>query len=133
MKKLITLAACATLAACSQAEAPAEEEAAVEAPAEESMVGTYDATWADGTVRTTTIDADGNFVNMEGDTEIGRGTVAAVNGQTCFNSAEEGSAPVCYTDSEPAEDGSWVATADDGTEVTVMKRAEEAAAEEAAE
>ncbi len=132
MKKLIVLASCVALAACSKGEAPAEPDAEVtaEAPAEEeSMAGTYDATYPDGTKRTTTIDAEGNFVNYDGETEVGRGTVAMVNDQTCFNSAEEGSAPVCYTDGEPAEDGSWVATADDGTEVTVMKRAEEAAAE----
>jgi len=133
MKKFVTLAACAALAACSQAEAPAEEEAAVEAPAEESMAGTYDATNADGTTTTTVIDADGNFTTTSGDEELASGTVVATNDQTCFNSSEEGSAPVCYTDGEPAEDGSWVATADDGTELTVSRRAEEAAAEEAAE
>ncbi len=133
MKKLIAIAGAAALAACSQGEAPAEEDAnaaAAEAPAEEeSMAGTYDVTAADGTVTATTIDADGNYTVTAGDEQVASGTVAVTNGQTCFNSSEEGSAPECWTDGEPAEDGSWVATSDDGETVTVKKREEEAAAE----
>lgn len=126
MKKLIAIAGCAILAACSQGEAPAEQEtvvAAEEAPAEDSMAGSYDVTASDGSVSTTTIDADGNYVTTSADgTETERGTMVQTNGQTCFNSAVEGSAPDCWTDGEPAADGSWVATSDAGETVTVMKR-----------
>ena len=126
MKKLIAIAGFAALAACSQGEAPAEQEtvaATEEAPAEDSMAGTYDVTASDGSVSTTTIDADGNYVTTSADgTETERGTMVQTNGQSCFNSAEEGSAPDCWTDGEPAADGSWVATSDAGETVTVMKR-----------
>lgn len=132
MKKIIVLAGCAVLAACSGGETPAEPDAetmTAEAPAEDSMAGTYDVTNADGSTGTTTIDADGNYTSTAADGTVATGTVARVNGQTCFNSSEEGSAPDCWTDGEPAADGSWVATSDDGVKVTVRQRAEEAAAE----
>lgn len=134
MKKLTMIAGCVSLAACSGADAPAEGEAetgteavTAEATAAEGLLGTYEVTNADGTVGTTTFDAEGGYVSMANGAETGRGTVAMVNGQTCFNSAEEGSAPECWTDGEPAEDGSWVSTSDDGETVTVKKMAEAAA------
>lgn len=132
MKKLTMIAGCVSLAACSGADAPAEGEAdteivSAEAPASEGLLGTYEVTNADGTVGTTTFDAEGGYISMADDAETGRGTVAMVNGQTCFNSAEEGSAPECWTDGEPAEDGSWVSTSDDGETVTVKKMAEASA------
>jgi len=130
MKKIMTLAACAALAACSQAEAPAEEEAVVEAPVEEeSMAGAFEATAEDGSTSTTVLDADGNYTETAADGTVSSGTVAMVNGQTCFNSSEEGAAPDCWTDGEAAEDGSWVATNDDGVSVTVRKVEAAAAAE----
>lgn len=125
MKKLIALASCVALAACAQGEDDAAVEAdaatTAEAPAEESMAGTYEATMADGTVVTTIVDEDGNYVDRVDGARVEMGTVAMVNGQTCFNSSEEGSAPDCWTDGEKAEDGSWTATNDDGESVTVRK------------
>ncbi|MFZ1742480.1 MAG: hypothetical protein WAT93_06475 [Pontixanthobacter sp.] len=132
MKKLFVIAGVVALAACSKAEAPVEadktETAAAVAPAEESMAGTYDVTNADGTTGSTTVDADGNYVDMVDGKETARGTIKVTKGQTCFNSSEKGSAPECWTDGEPAADGSWVSTSDEGVKVTVKKR-EVAAAE----
>lgn len=132
MKKLILIAGCVSLAACSQGDAPAEadkEMMAAENTTEETLAGTYDSTDSQGQVSVTTIDAEGNYtVSIDG-AEVATGTAVVTKDQTCFNSAEEGAAPDCWTDGEPAEDGSWVATSDSGTTVTVMKRAEEAAAE----
>ncbi|MDN3645303.1 hypothetical protein QWY75_03660 [Pontixanthobacter aestiaquae] len=133
MKKLIVLASCVALAACSKGEAPAEPDAEVtaEAPtAEDSMAGTYESTMADGSKATTVITEDGKYTNTAADGTVTTGEVSqAANGQTCFNSSEEGSAPECWTDGEPAEDGSWVATNDDGVSVTVRKMEADAAAE----
>lgn len=132
MKKLILIAGCVSLAACSQSDAPAEAEKEMMAPeavAEDTLAGTYDATGADGVTSVTTIDAEGNYTVSVDGAEVESGTVVETASQTCFNSAEEGSAPECWTDGEPAEDGSWVATSDDGATMTVKKRAEAAAAE----
>lgn len=132
MKKLILIAGCVSLAACSQGEAPAEadkEMMAAETAAEETLVGTYDATGADGVTSVTTVDTEGNYTVTVDGAEVEAGTVVETADQTCFNSSEEGSAPECWTDGEPAEDGSWVATSDDGATMTITKRAEEAAAE----
>lgn len=127
MKKLIALAACVTLAACNNAEteAPTDDTATMttgDAPAPmaaDSMAGTYDATYADGRVTSTTIDDQGGYVTMENGAEIERGTVVETNGQTCYNSAAEGAAPKCWTQGEPAQDGSFIATSDDGEQITV--------------
>lgn len=125
MKKLIILAGCVALAACSKGEAPAETEteaaAATPAAAEDSMAGTYEATAADGSKSMTVMNADGSYTETAADGSVTTGTISMVKGQSCFNSSEEGSAPECWTDGEPAEDGSWVSTNDDGVQVTIRK------------
>lgn len=132
MKKWIALASVAALAACQQAEAPAEEEAMEEAaaPAANEGPGTFEVTYADGSVGTVTTTAEGTFTATLGD-QSGTGTVAEVDGKLCFD--PEGDDPEqptrCWTNSEPGEDGSWTSTSDDGETVTVKVAA--AAAEEA--
>lgn len=132
MKKLILIASCVSLAACSQGDAPAEadkEMMAADTTTEDTLEGTYEATGADGVSSVTTVDAEGNYTVSVDGAEVEAGTVVETATQTCFNSAEEGSAPKCWTDGEPAEDGSWVATSDDGETMTIKKRAEKAVAE----
>ena len=128
------------LGACSSepAEEPATEEtAAAEASAvtaaNGSPVGAYEATAADGTVTTTTLNADGTYtdVDAEGNT-LAAGTWAVTDGKTCFTPTTEGVTPMCYTESAPAADGSFTATPDEGEPVTVKPAAAAApAAEEA--
>lgn len=137
MKRLIPIAAAAALAACSQPaeETPAPDETAdAAAPVDTVAIsqlagpeaaGTYEVTWADGTMTTTTINADGTYVDMMDGEETAHGTWAVKEGRNCLT--PEGGAELCWTDGAPADDGSWTATAEDGTKVTVRK-AEAAAA-----
>lgn len=130
MRTIALIAAVAALSACSQgadeAPAPTETTDAMATPtapatmAAADMAGTYDVTNADGTKGTTTINADGTYVDTDADGKESMGTWAQKDGKTCFT--PEGGTEMCWTDGEPAADGSWVATADDGTTVTVMKK-----------
>ncbi|TNE47128.1 MAG: hypothetical protein EP341_09480 [Sphingomonadales bacterium] len=131
MKKLIAAASVLAIAACSQ---PAPEEEAVEEVVEEAAPavggpGTYEVTYADGSVGMLTTSEDGTFSVTLGD-QTGSGTVSEADGKVCFD--PDGDDPeqptTCWTPSAPAEDGSWTSTSDDGETVTV--RPVEAAAEE---
>ena len=131
MKKLLIAASILTLAACAepaqQEEAPvdtAEAEAPTPTVANGSPPGTYEATAADGTVVTTVINADGTYSDSASDgTVLAEGNWAVVDGKTCFTPSGEGSATMCFTESEPAEDGSFIATPDEGDPVTVRPAA----------
>lgn len=133
MKKIIAIASIAVLAACAEAEAPApeEEEVAAAEPAANEGPGTFEVTYADGSVGTLTTAEDGTFSATLGD-QSGTGAVTQEDGKICFD--PEGDDPEqptnCWTNSEVGEDGSWTSTSDDGETVTV--RRVEAAAEEAA-
>jgi hypothetical protein len=127
------------LAACSSepAEEPAVEdtaaaEAAALAAANGSPPGVYEATAADGTVTTTTLNADGTYtdVDAEGNT-VAAGTWAVTDGKTCFTPTTEGVEAMCYTETAPAADGSFTATPDEGDPVTVRPAAAAPAAEPA--
>lgn len=131
MKKWIALVSVAALAACAEAEAPAPEaaEEAVEEVAESVVVpGTYEVTYPDGSVTTTTINDDGTFSGSNAEGEAS-GTVAEVDGKACFDVEGDDEGAVCWTAGEQGEDGSFTSTADDGTVVTVKPVVEEAAAE----
>lgn len=132
MKSLVLIAATVALSACSQGgeetPAPAETTEAAAAPTDTARTsalagpdaaGTYTVTWADGTITTTVINDDGTYIDMMDGEETARGTWAVKDGRSCLT--PEGGAELCWTDSEPAADGSWTATADDGTTVTVTK------------
>lgn len=131
MRKLLLAASILTLAACTgEAPAPAEEEAVAEAPAPEGVVangspaGAYDVTNADGTTMTANINADGTYSDVAADgTVVEEGTYAVVDGKTCFTPTTEGATPMCFTESERAEDGSFTATPDEGDPVTVKPKA----------
>lgn len=129
MRKILTAMAILpfVLSACSQepAEAPAEEPSAeAAAPASGtgngSPPGAYQATAADGTVTISTINADGTYTDSDAQgAVVAEGTYAVVDGKTCFMPATEGVTPMCYTESAPGPDGSFTATGDDGSVVSV--------------
>ena len=136
MKKIANVAGMATLGACgpapTQEESAAEEMAVIEetAPtvANGSAPGTYIATAADGTEVTTVINADGTYSDTAADgTVLAEGTWAVTDGKTCFTPSVEGAATNCFTETAPAEDGSFTATPDDGEPVTVRPAAADGA------
>ncbi|KUO52967.1 MAG: hypothetical protein APF78_11560 [Sphingomonadales bacterium BRH_c3] len=122
MKRLIIATAVVALAACAE---PATEEATpvaeeTTAPAANEGPGTFEVTYADGSVGTVTTTEEGTFTAILGD-ETGSGTVTEQDGKLCFD--PEGDDPEqptrCWTNSEVGEDGSWTSTSDDGETVTV--------------
>jgi len=134
MKNLVLIAAAIALSACSQkadeTPAPTGTDDAAAAPAATARTsalaradaaGAYTVTWTDGTVTTTTINADGTYVDTMDGEETAHGIWAVKEGQSCLT--PEGGAEVCWTDGAPGADGSWTATAGDGTTVTVVKEA----------
>lgn len=128
MKKLIAAASVLAIAACAEP-APTEEaveEVVEEAAAEPGGPGTYEVTYADGSVGMLTTSEDGTFSATLGD-EAGSGTVTEVDGKVCFDADGDEEGATCWTNSEVAEDGSWTSTSDDGETVTV--RMVDAAAE----
>jgi hypothetical protein len=129
MKKLVLLAALAALSACSQkadeskepATAPAETAAPAAAGDSGTAPGTYDVKMADGTMGTTTINADGTYADTDAKGKVVKGMFAHHDGKDCFD--PEGDEPgMCWAISKPATDGSFTATADDGTVVTVTPK-----------
>lgn len=129
MRKLMMIAAPLALAACTS-EAVEEEVVEEEAMADEAeamttsngtAAGTYDVTMEDGTVGVSTLNADGTSQSFDGEGNVVQeATWEVVDGQTCFTSeSEEGAETECWTESEPAEDGSFTATNADGETVTV--------------
>ena len=134
MQKLIALAAALALAACGDR---AEEEASSDTAAADStaqasspapaasqaatgdMAGKYEITFADGTVMTETINADGTYVDLMNGEET-RGQWRMDGQRSCFD--PEGAAPEeCYTSSAPGSDGSFTVTGADGEKATVRK------------
>ena len=129
MKRFAVLIGVAALAACNQ-EAPVAEETAepaAEAPvtvANGTPVGTFTVTNADGSTTTATINADGTYADSDADGKVTEeGNWAVTDGKTCFTPTTEGATAMCYTESAPAEDGSFTATPDEGDPVTVKPAA----------
>ncbi|QZD89659.1 hypothetical protein K3148_12775 [Qipengyuania aurantiaca] len=135
MKKLMVVAACGMLAACgsNEAEEPVEP-IETTAPAGTTdtatagqMAGTYEMTMDDGTVVRQQVNADGTYVDtdLEGN-ELERGTWRQQGDQLCYDDA--GADPeVCWTGGTPGADGSFEATATDGTSITVRRVQDEPA------
>lgn len=129
MKKIVLLAALSMLAACSQKTEEKKETPAgpvaetAPAPAADSGTapGTYDVKMADGTMGTTTINADGTYVDTDAKGKQVKGLFAAHDGKDCFD-PEGDEMGMCWAVSKPAADGSFTATADDGTVVTVTPK-----------
>jgi len=138
MKRLILIAGLSGLVALSGCSKPddsamdnanepianeANEMAPVETAASESPVGTYDVKMADGTMGTTTINADGTYSDTGPDGKVVSGTFTRKDGKDCFDPEGDG-AELCWTSSAPGADGSFTSTAADGTTVTVTPKAE---------
>ena len=132
MKKLVLIAAVAALSACSQKadEAPATVGNATEvAPAvgvaPEGWTGfepaTYYVTGADGNKVTFVIKDEGSFSVTDAAGKVTNGSFVMKDGKGCFTPA--GGKTMCWKNDAPGADGSWSATADDGTKSTVMKKA----------
>lgn len=133
MKKLLLLAGIAALSACSQkaeepkenAAAPVENTATATAATTESPTsapGDYDVKMPDGSMASTTINADGTYVDTEADGKQVKGKFYGKNGKDCFD--PDGDEPeMCWTVSPAAADGSFTAKSDDGKmQVTVSPK-----------
>jgi hypothetical protein len=123
MKKCAILLAVTALAACSSEPAPEPSPTPSETTAAVSdTVGTYEVTAADGTTFTAAVNADGTYADTGADGVVFEsGTWTETDGKTCFT-ATDGDVD-CYTIGEPAEDGSVVATPDEGDPITIKKTA----------
>lgn len=128
MKNLVLLAAVAALSACSQqAEETKEAAAPVEttAPAAPASTGTppgdYEVKMADGTIASTTINADGTYVDTDPKGKAIKGKLTHKDGNDCFD-PDGDEAEVCWSLSTTAADRSFTATAPDGTAVTVTPK-----------
>lgn len=135
-KFLIVALAGAALAACQQQpaeEATPTETAAAPVTANGSPVGMYDATAKDGTVSSTELRADGSYTDTDASGKVtAEGTWAVTDGKTCFSPTTEGAEAMCYTETAPAEDGSFTATPDSGDAITVKPHVAEASPADAA-
>ena len=130
MKKLALIAAISLLAACSQkseekkevAAEPAAETAPAPAADSGTQPGTYDVKMADGTMASTVINADGTYADMDptGKT-VKKGKFAHKDGKDCFD-PDGDEMGMCWAVTKPGADGSFTATADDGTVVTVTPK-----------
>ncbi|GGJ52570.1 hypothetical protein CDQ92_15030 [Sphingopyxis bauzanensis] len=128
MKKLVLLAAVAALSACSQqaeeakeTAAPAETTAPAVAASSGTQPGEYEVKMADGTIASTTINADGTYVDTDPKGKAINGKIAFKDGKDCFD-PDGDEAEVCWSLSPTAANGSFTATAPDGTTVTVTPK-----------
>ena len=132
MRYIVSVAALSlTLAACDNAAEESDEpvaEATEAAPAAEatqaSSAGSWDVTMADGTKFMAMLNADGTYQDMDADGKVTEsGTWEdRPDGKTLFDSEGGDDTVVCFTVGEAAEDGSMVATPDDGSEPLTIKR-----------
>ena len=128
MKNVVLLAAVVALSACSQqaeetkeTAAPAETTAAAVPVSTGTPPGDYEVKTADGTIASTTINADGTYVDTDPKGKATKGKIAFKDGKDCFD-PDGDEAEVCWSLSPAAADGSFAATAPDGTAVTVTPK-----------
>ena len=121
MRTLALLLATCLAAACSQGPATdGETTDAANTTANGSPPGTYHMAAADGSASLVTINADGSYSQVTPDGGYpANGTFEVVDGKTCFTVQQVGAQPLCYSESERAEDGSFIATLESGEQLTV--------------
>jgi len=126
MKKLVLAAALTgALAACGN---PAEESddpiapsATETAAAAEGWAGTYEFE-VDGKTTTSALMADGTYTDTVDDEVVESGTWEEnAEGQVCFDPTGEDTPVTCFTAGEVAEDGTFVATPNEGEPLTIRK------------
>ncbi|WP_432770287.1 MAG: hypothetical protein HEQ22_05960 [Sphingopyxis sp.] len=128
MKKLVALAALAALSACSQKSedsgetvVTAEDVALEPAANPGTPPGVYDVKMADGTMASTTVNADGTYVDTDPAGKEIKGKLTHKDGKDCFD-PDGDEAEACWSLSPVAADGSFTATSPDGVVVTVTPR-----------
>lgn len=124
MKRLVLAAALTgALAACGN---PAEESgdpvpAATETVAADSWAGTYEFE-IEGETTTAALMADGTYTDTVDGEVVESGTWEEnAEGQVCFDPAGEDTPVTCFTAGEVGEDGTFVATPDEGEPLTIRK------------
>ena len=132
MKRFAVIGCIALLAACGAKTDTAAEPAASDsamaadtasvAAVETPTAGTYDVTNPDGSKGTTTLNADGTYVDHDAaGKEMAKGKYAMKDGKTCF--MPDGGKEDCYTESTRAADGSFTATDAKGAVTKVKPQA----------
>ncbi|MHA6333065.1 hypothetical protein ACXYL9_05220 [Qipengyuania sp. CAU 1752] len=124
MRKLILMAAPLALMGCVE-EAEVEEETVAAEPAAMTTAngtapGTYTVSNEEGPAGNSILNADGTYQDLGPDgTIVAEGSWEVVDGKTCFTPTTEGVERMCWTESEPDENGTFTATSDAGETVTV--------------
>lgn len=129
MRIILTIAAVAALGACSkpaeEAAAPEPTAAAAEAvpagDASQSPAGDYTFVDKDNKQGKVSIAADNTYTATMTDGREMKGTVAQKDGKACYDPEGDKDPIVCWKNGEPAADGTWVATNDEGATVTVTR------------
>lgn len=130
MKKIILAASILGLAACSQPEeaAPVEEEVAEAAPLGIDggpLAGSYSTVDADGQSAIWELAEDGTFTLTAEGVDPVTGTYTNTSGDDgdtfCADPEGDDAGETCWAISPPGEDGSWTATAEDGSVLTVNR------------
>lgn len=126
MKKIILLSGLAMFAGCSRL-APttqgANEPVATSAQANAATVsgtpapGTYQVRMPGGKTGTTTISADGTYVDATGGKETERGRVVAREGNICFTPA--GGTETCFIEGPPRANGGLITIGANGEKNTI--------------
>jgi len=126
MRRLAIITAAAWLASCAGEPAQETAEAAGEAvpttTANGSPAGDYLVSAADGTASIVTLKPDGTYTQITPEGEFpAEGRFSVVDGKTCFQDFATSTEPLCYSETAPGEDGSYIATPDGGEPLTVTR------------
>lgn len=82
--------------------------------------GTYEVSSPTGDVSIVTINSDGTYSQMTPDGgNAAEGTLEVVDDKTCFKVRRAGATALCYSETEPDENGAYTATTETGLELTV--------------
>lgn len=82
------------------------------------LAGLYKAGDGTTTYGQTRLNADGTYIDLDGDTEVGSGSWREHGHQVCFDpeGPDEGAKERCWVNGPAGEDGSFTSTRDDGSQ-----------------